>query len=103
MWVSHLEGLVAEKGALLVGVDCSRRLTSTRMQAGCWPGGGEGSGDEQAGPGRAESKLVWNGKETEVERVGWAKQNKIWVKARDFRKITYLSGQPSTSLPHLLV
>ena len=77
MWVSHLEGLVAEKFALLVGVDCSRRLTSTCMQAG-WPGGGEGGGDEQAGPGRAESKLVCNEK---VERVGWAKQKNEWVKA----------------------
>ena len=74
---THLEGLVAEKVALLEGVDCSRRLTSTRMQAGCWPGGGEGSsGDEQAGPGRAESKLNWNEKETKVERVGWVKQKR---------------------------
>ena len=34
------EGLVAEKGVLLVGVECSRRLTSTCKQADL--GGGQG-------------------------------------------------------------
>ena len=72
VWVSHLEALVAEKGVLMVGVECSRCLTSNRKRAGLeWYGA-----VRMSRPYRAASMLVWNRKGTEFARVGWAK-NKL--------------------------
>ena len=74
VWVSHLEGLVAENFTqLVVGVECSHRLTLPACkQAG--PEGGRAVGTSR--PGRVGLKANWYGTGRKLRLKEWDGRNK---------------------------